>query len=128
MHRSTFPNNESLNPLLDYPGGKKRTGKEPAPAEYKRPPPPPPYDTAATYKWIEHVRYDPWWRSQMPVSYRTLSLLLGYPDRYFATMMSGKPGISPTQVIAKLGRLIPDIECRKIGFPKTKLLWPKKEE
>lgn len=107
------------DPFADFPSWKKRGESRKPPKEYL-PPNPAPLNRQQTWRWLAHVKSDDWWRSQMPVSYSAISLILGLPETWIANMMAGDPTRITTRVIPKIARLIPDIESRKLCFPKLK--------
>ncbi len=100
------------------------------PIKYKERKPDPPlnppiYDRKAALRWLEFTKRDEWWQSQMPVSVFALESALDKPGR-LKDALAGDT--NPDTILALLGHLIPDIEARKVVFPKIGRGRPKKGE
>lgn len=78
---------------------------------------PPAYDFNATMRWLKLIKSDFWWRTQMPFNELRLCDLLGTSDRYVKLILARPETHPPEKTIDRIGRLIDDIEERKIAFP-----------
>lgn len=111
----------SSNPI-DHFGDtrpKRRDGraKTAPPRNPYGPPVPPPLDRAGTLHWMQFVKTDAWWRSQMPVPQSAMEEVLGLPPGWLRHMLQEHPNFSMTNVMPKIAWLIPDIERRALVFP-----------
>lgn len=76
---------------------------------------PNPYDLEETKRWLAHVKSDFWWQHQMPISGYALSFACGYST----DMLSPRAGGFGPKTLARVSRVIDDIETRKICFLPT---------
>jgi hypothetical protein len=77
----------------------------------------PPVSLRETLRWLEHIKRDEWWQSQMPVSTRALDAAMGGGEVRHAHR---RGGVSLLYTMNLLAFLIPDIERRAVFFPKSK--------
>lgn len=93
------------------------------------PPDPPPFTRAQTFRWMELIKVDPWWASQMPVGIVPLQSALGLPHRhdFREVIRPGDRHYTPG-MIDRISRIIPKIESRHVCFPHKVMGWRKPGE
>jgi hypothetical protein len=76
---------------------------------------PPPMTEASVITWLEQAHLNNWWRTQMPVSYGSLSKAMGKWKMAVHDFISGREKLP--SIYIGLARIIPKIECRALIFP-----------
>lgn len=106
------------DPFAEFPSSYRRGEHRKPPREYA-PPDPPPFDYEQTLRWLEYVKRDDWWQSQMPVSTGALDAVFGLYRKSIHQMLRGRAKATSRPVMEKIARVIPDIESRKLVFPEA---------
>lgn len=99
--------------FADFPSASRRGEKRKSPKEYT-PPVPPPLTREQTLRWLERIKRDDWWQSQMPVSMDALEAVCSRQE----LALSLKRPEQVDSAVARIAPLIPDIEARKLVFPR----------
>lgn len=107
------------DPFKDFPSD-RRKGISHKPVEDYTPPVPPPFNREATLHWLEKVKHDDWWKTQMPIPRDSLGAVLGLYPGELAVMLNNDAKKRLDATLPRISRLIPDIEARKLVFPPTK--------
>lgn len=99
-----------------YPNLTPWRTRERPPEDPRAPPKGPPALTRdETLRWWATVQNDYWWKTEMPLSCKMLSGVLGVGQWQAAAALMR--GLNATNTLASLARLIPHIEARRIVFP-----------
>lgn len=91
-----------------------RGNRAAAPAPDADPCDPAPLSLEATRQWLEHVRADAWYASQMPIGMQALGEAIGRPT---ALKTRGPANPWYAGLLDAVARVIPDIEARLLIFP-----------